>query len=493
MLAEDVLADEVVVDRPVAVEPRTVVGVADRGAVVDQRVEPHVGDVAVVPRERDAPRDRRAADREVEQPLLDEAQHLVALPGRLHRLGMLGVVLEQAVLVAREPEEVVLLGDVLDHGAVDRAAEAVVELVLLVVELAAHAVEALVAVELDVAVVVDPLEELLHRPAVAGLGGADVVVVGDVEAVPRGAEQRAVAVGPLERGDVVRLGRPLDLEAVLVGAGEEHDVVAPEAPPAGQHVGRDRRVRVPDVGRVVHVVDGRGDVEGLRHGAAHPIARGCVGHTVYCTSLRRNLGRGQARPGLQAHGGVVGAAAWHPEVAGDAGGGVAGRQAFGERGGARARRSRRRWPPAWGRRREHEHVLTARFGELHVPDGFVERAPPHLLVQLGELAGDGDLAQRAARGRAAAVSVACTRLGDSYSTTVRVSDTSAAMRSRRTTPRRGRKPSNTKRSVGNPDSTSAVSTALGPGTMSTASPASRQARTRRSPGSEMPGMPASVT
>ena len=149
-------------------------------------------------------------------------------------------------------------------GAVDRAALAVVELVLLVVELAAHAVEALVGVELDVAVVVDPLEELLHRPLVAGLGGADEVVVGDVEVVPRGAEQRAVAVGPLLRGDAVRLGGPLDLEPVLVGAGEEHDVVAPEPPPPGQDVGRDRRVRVPDVGRVVHVVDRRRDVERRR-------------------------------------------------------------------------------------------------------------------------------------------------------------------------------------------------------------------------------------
>ncbi len=229
--------------------------------------------MALVPRQRDAPRDRRAADREVEQALLDEAEHLVALPRRLHRLGMLGVEGEQAVLVAREAEEVVLLGDVLDDRAVDRAALAVVELVLLVVELAAHAVEALVAVELDVAAVVDPLEELLHRHLVPGLGGADVVVVGDVEVVPRGTEEGAVAVGPLERGDVVGLGRPLDLEPVLVGAGEEHDVVAPEPAPPGQDVGRHRRVRVPDVGRVVHVVDRRGDVERRRHGVIHPIRR----------------------------------------------------------------------------------------------------------------------------------------------------------------------------------------------------------------------------
>ena len=107
---------EVVVGGPVAVEALAVAAVPDRGAVVDERVEPHVRDVRGVPRQRDAPRDRGAADREVAQPLLDDPEHLAALPGRLDRLGMLGVVGEEAVLESRELEEVVLLGDPLDRA-----------------------------------------------------------------------------------------------------------------------------------------------------------------------------------------------------------------------------------------------------------------------------------------------------------------------------------------------------------------------------------------
>ena len=84
--------------------------------------------------------------------------------------------LEQAVLVAGEPEEVVLLRDPVDRDAVDRAV-AVDEIGLGVIELAGDAVEALVGVELDVAVVVDPLEELLDADPVPGLGGADEVVL----------------------------------------------------------------------------------------------------------------------------------------------------------------------------------------------------------------------------------------------------------------------------------------------------------------------------
>jgi 16S rRNA (cytidine1402-2'-O)-methyltransferase len=47
--------------------------------------------------------------------------------------------------------------------------------------------------------------------------------------------------------------------------------------------------------------------------------------------------------------------------------------------------------------------------------------------------------------------------------------------------------------VGSPDTTSAWSTADGPGTASTGMPASMQARTRRKPGSEIAGVPASLT
>src|SRR5437016_1228346 len=104
-------------------------------------------------------------------------------------------------------------------------------------------------------------------------------------------------------------------------------------------------------------------------------------------------------PGLQSRGGVVGAAAGDLEVAGDAGGGVARRQALTQRGEdvrvdllvaglGRGRRGR-----------EHQYVLTTRLGPLDVGDGLVERAPPHLFVQFRELAGDGHLAQRAARGQ----------------------------------------------------------------------------------------------
>ena len=86
-----------------------------------------------------------------------------------------------------------------------------------------------------------------------------------------------------------------------------------------------------------------------------------------------------------------------------------------------------------------------------------------------------------------------TRSGDSNRTTVRGSCASARRRSRRSLGRRGRKPSNTQRSVGRPETTSAAVTADGPGTTLISTPASTAARRRRNPGSETAGMPASET
>ena len=122
--------------------------VADRREVVDQRVEPDVGDVRRVPRERHAPGDRAAADREVGEAAPDEPERLVALGLGPHEARMRRVPVEQGLLESGELEEVVLLGDVLDRTPVDGAQLAVDQLVDRVVGLARHAVQALVGAEL---------------------------------------------------------------------------------------------------------------------------------------------------------------------------------------------------------------------------------------------------------------------------------------------------------------------------------------------------------
>ena len=262
---EDVLADEVEGRRPEAVgQVVPVAGEAERGDVVEQRVEPDVEDLVGIPRDRDPPLQPRARERDVLQPLGDERARLVAELAREDEVRVLRRELLELLLEAREAEEPVVLALAVERDLVDRARVVLARLLVGLEVRAAGAVPALVGALVDVAVVVDALEDLLHALLVARVGRADEEVVGGLEPRQQRHEVLDVAVAELLRRDALSFGGERDRLAVLVGAGEEEDLLAALAHVAGQHVGGDRRVRVAEVRRRVHVVDRRGDVEGHR-------------------------------------------------------------------------------------------------------------------------------------------------------------------------------------------------------------------------------------
>src|SRR4051794_39750106 len=218
--------------------------------------------MARVPRDLDAPAQRRACERHVDQALLDERQRLVVAVLRAHPLGAVGVELLEPLLEGRELEEVVLLLLPDQRDLVDRAAVALEDLLLGLEVRAARAVPALVLALVDVAVVVDLLQHVLDRRHVLGIRRADEEVVGGADLLRHVAEADRVAVAELARGDALALGRDRHGLTVLVGPREEEHVLSALAHVAGQDVRRDRRVRVPQMGLRVHVVDRGRDVVG---------------------------------------------------------------------------------------------------------------------------------------------------------------------------------------------------------------------------------------
>ena len=273
--ADDVLADHVALRGPAMRElghgGRVVEAVAHGGHVVEQRVKPDVGDVLVVKGHLDAPVEGRAGDRGVLQAALDEAAHLVHAEVRLDEVGVLVVEREQAVLEGGELEEVGLLLDALQRAAAVRAEVLALGAALLVglldlglgeVGLLRHAVPAVVGALVEVAGLEHAVPEVLDRVVLARLGGADEVVVGDLELAPEVLEERGLGVAPLLRGHVMLGGGLGDLLAVLVHAGQELDVVARGAAEARLDVGEQGAVRGAQVRRGVDVVDRGGDEVG---------------------------------------------------------------------------------------------------------------------------------------------------------------------------------------------------------------------------------------
>ena len=272
--AGDVLAHEMVLNGPAAIELDLALGVAvaDAREVRDERVGPHVEHVALIPRHGDAPVEAGAGDGQILQAALHEGDDLVATADRSDEVGVLVVEGEELVLELGELEEPVLLArGLVAHRALAVGAHEFAVLVLLqialgVVGLLVHAVPALVGALVQPALLVQIAPELLHGTGLAILGGAHEVGVVDIQRLPRIGEGRGQRVAPGLRGHAVLLGSLGDLLAVLVGAGDERHVVAVHTLVASNGVGGHRGIGGTQMRRGVDVVDGRGDAEGsLRH------------------------------------------------------------------------------------------------------------------------------------------------------------------------------------------------------------------------------------
>ena len=266
MEPDDLLAHDVVVGGPVLI--KVVVAVvlqAQRRAVVEQGVHPHIHHMAGVEVHGDAPLEAGAGNAQILQTRLDEVvHHLVDAGAGLQEVGVLQQVLHLIGVLAQTEEVGLLLGIVYLAAAV--GALAVHQLALRPEALAGGAVLALIGALIDIAVVIHLLEDALHGGAVIVVGGADEPVVGDVHQLPQ------VADAPLAVHDAVDEGLGghtgllrlcLDLLAVLIGAGEEHDVIALQALVAGDGVGGHGAVAVADVQLVRRIVDGRRDIKRL--------------------------------------------------------------------------------------------------------------------------------------------------------------------------------------------------------------------------------------
>mmetsp|Transcript_19789 Transcript_19789/g.31058 ORF Transcript_19789/g.31058 Transcript_19789/m.31058 type:complete len:345 (-) Transcript_19789:242-1276(-) len=287
---DNVLADDVAGGGPEGGGPGRGVQPADAREVVRQRVEPDVHDVFLVEAlgHAHAPLEGGAADAQVPQRLLrvpEAVQDVVAVHLGPDELGVRLDVGDQPLLVVGQAEEVGLLAHALQGEAVLVLEARRLGLHVRHEGLLLHVVPALVLPQVDVPRLGALAPELAAHLLVGGVGGADVVVVRDLQALVQCLEAVDVLVAQLDGGDAQPLGRARNLLPVLVRARQEEHLLALEAVEACEHVRGHGLVGVAHVRVPVRVVDRRRHVKPLMRSRAawgaprsHPIVNGGVIH-----------------------------------------------------------------------------------------------------------------------------------------------------------------------------------------------------------------------
>ena len=264
--ANDILADQVHVRRPELLVVLIVVAVrivAAEGDIVGKRIQPNIDNMARVKVYRNAPAERGAGNAQVLQTGLEEVvYHLVLAALRLDELGVLLDVLHQAVGVLAHAEEVCLLLSVYTRAAAVRAA-AVLQLAFGPEGLTRLAVFALVRTLVNIALIIQFFEDLLHFFLMHRVGGADEFVIGGVHQIPDGLNLTGNLINVLLRRNAGCLGLLLNLLTMLVRTGLEVNIVTGHALVACDSVGQHNLVGVADVRLRRGIGDRRRDIIGF--------------------------------------------------------------------------------------------------------------------------------------------------------------------------------------------------------------------------------------
>lgn len=262
---QDILADDFAVRGPefgefrqAAVRLRQVAG---EGNVVDQGVKPDVGDEFGVEREFDSPGKAAlgAGNAEV-RVKVNGVEHFRLAEGRKDKItALFHELLHPFHMVGQAEIPVFFLQ--FHHFPPFRAEVAFRVPFLIRQELfLAHGVESLVGFFVKLPLVFQVRQDFLYAGLVARIRRGGPSVIADAQAVPQRQELLRDIVDMLLRRNAQLFRRLLHFLPMLVHPGQEIDFLPLHPVPARENVRQDFFISVPDVGRSVGVVNGRGDI-----------------------------------------------------------------------------------------------------------------------------------------------------------------------------------------------------------------------------------------
>ena len=229
METDDVLADKMQVCRPVFLEQIAalpVTFITDSGDVVGEGIQPYIGDMLRIEAYRDSPGKGGPGHTEILQSRKQEVVHHLIFSGyRLDKFRMLVDVFDQLRSVLAHLEEVSFLLCRLHLPSAVRAF-AVHQLGFGEERFAGCTVETFIVSLVDVSLVVELFEDLLHLLLMVVVGGADEFVIRSIHEIPDSLDFRGHLVYELLGRDACFLRFQFDLLPVFVCSGLEKYIVS---------------------------------------------------------------------------------------------------------------------------------------------------------------------------------------------------------------------------------------------------------------------------
>ena len=222
METDNVLSDQMKIRRPelpVLLAAVSVGVIAETGDIVGQCVQPYIYDMLVIKVYRNSPFEGCSGYTEILKPRKQEVVHHLILSGyRLNKFRMFIDVFNQSRRIFAHSEEICLLLCPCDRPSAVRAL-AVHQLGIRPEGLARRTVPSLIMSLVDIALLIELLENLLDLSDVIRICRADEFVVGGIHQIPDPVNLSCHVIYILLRRTSLLLGLVLNLLAVLVRTG----------------------------------------------------------------------------------------------------------------------------------------------------------------------------------------------------------------------------------------------------------------------------------
>ena len=184
MEPDNFLSYQMNIGRPELIEFFLIIQKANWRQIVGQGIKPYINNMLLINRHRNAPIKGSTGNTQVIQPLLDEVYHFIATRYRLNEVRVILNVFQNTVSIFGHLEEISFFSNFLYRTTTIRTTTILIQLQLCPETFTRRAIKSLIGPLVNIPLVINPAENLLHYLLMTLLGGTEKIVIGNIQHIP---------------------------------------------------------------------------------------------------------------------------------------------------------------------------------------------------------------------------------------------------------------------------------------------------------------------